>query len=452
MIKSTITGYPRIGEKRELKHALEKFWSKSSDFEELENTAKSLRQKHWTYQKESGLDLISINDFSYYDNILDTSILLGAIPKRFQDESNEQHQQYFSMARGNKNSVAMEMTKWFNTNYHYIVPELSHSDEYKLNATKILNEYKEAKELGITPKINIIGPITYLGLAKRVDGGDTFELFNKILFIYKELLEEISKLDTCVYVQIDEPILSTDENQKVLSLIKPTYDKFCAISKNLKIIVTTYFEHSNEATKILVNTPIYALGLDFISNEENLNSLEFISKSEKKLFAGIVDGRNIWKNNFEATLLLLEKISSKVKKENIVISSSCSLLHVPYSLRHENKMDKEVKSWLSYANEKILEINTLSNLFFDENLTHNEIVLIQEQLQVNKEANQKRKNSNKIHDKNVQNRVLENKKFQRDEPFKERIKIQKEILKYPDLATTTIGSFPQTPEIRKNKK
>ena len=447
MIRNTITAYPRIGEKRELKHALEKFWNKSSSFEELETIAKDLRHKHWQYQKDAGLDLISINDFSYYDNVLDTSIMLGAIPQRFQNEKN--HSQYFSMARGNENAVAMEMTKWFNTNYHYIVPELSKDDEYKLNASKIIKEYEEAKSLGLPIKINLIGPITYLALSKRVDGGDTFELFNKIVLVYVHLLEELSKLDDCIYLQIDEPILSTDENQKVLSLIKPTYDKFCSISKNLKIIVSTYFEHSNEASKILVNTPIYGLGLDFTATNENNQSLDLIAQSNKKLIAGVVDGRNIWKNDFEKTLSLLEEISKKVSKENIINSTSCSLLHVPYSLEHEVNMDLEVKSWLSYAKEKVLEVKTLSNVFFDENLSHKEIILLQEHLQENKQSNETRKSSSKIHNPKVKERVNNNTKFERNESYEKRIKIQKEILKYPNLATTTIGSFPQTPEIRK---
>ncbi len=268
MIKNSIVGYPRIGEQRELKKALELFWNKEIDFNELEDKAKELKKRHWNYQKDSNIELISSNDFSYYDNILDTSILLGAIPKRFRNLENEEL--YFAMARGNKNAVAMEMTKWFNTNYHYIVPELSLEDEYKLNSSKIINEYKEAKELGIKTKINLIGPFTYLSLAKRVDGGDCIELLAKIKPLYEELLQEISTLDDEIFVQIDEPIFSTDKNSKLLGLLKSTYEDFCQISANIKIIVTTYFDHSIEATKVLIHTPIYALGLDFISGKENL--------------------------------------------------------------------------------------------------------------------------------------------------------------------------------------
>jgi len=446
MIKNTVVGYPRIGEQRELKKALELFWNKEIDFKQLEEKATELKQRHWNYQKNSGIDLISINDFSYYDNILDTSILLGAIPKRFKNLENEEL--YFAMARGNKNAVAMEMTKWFNTNYHYIVPELSIEDEYKLNSSKIKKEYQEAKQLGIKTKINLIGPLTYLSLAKRVDGKDCIELLNKIKPLYEELLKEISTYDDEVFVQIDEPIFATDKSAELLSLLKTTYDDFSQISSNIRIIVTTYFDHSNEATKVLVHTPIYGIGLDFVSGIENLKSLEIIEKSDKKLFAGVVNGRNIWKNNFEKTLQVLNNISNFIKKDNIVISTSCSLLHVPYSLKYEEKLDLEIKSWLSFANEKLEEVSILSKIFFSQSLNDTDNNAIKK----NKEIHENRKHSNKIHDLSTQNRIKENNKFSRNESFEERIKIQKDILQYPELTTTTIGSFPQTPEIRKARR
>ncbi|RXK04210.1 5-methyltetrahydropteroyltriglutamate--homocysteine S-methyltransferase [Halarcobacter bivalviorum] len=448
MSKSYVIGFPRIGEQRELKKVLENYWSKNCSFEEVEKEAKTLRKRHWKYQKDAGIKYISSNDFSFYDNVLDTCILLNAIPKRFKDLKDEEL--YFSMARGNKNSVAMEMTKWFNTNYHYIVPELSLEDEYKLNASKIINEYKEAKELGIKTKINLIGPITFLGLSKRVDRKDTYELHSKILPIYEELLKEISKLDEELIVQIDEPIFVKDNEEKVLSLIKPSYDKLANVSKNIKIVVATYFEHSNEATKVLVNTPIFGLALDFLYGKKNLNILELIANSDKKLIAGVVDGRNIWKNDIKKSLALLEEISNKVEKENILVSSSCSLLHTPFTLRYEDKLDKEIKSWLSYAEEKLDEIHLLSKLFFQGKSSLNEIEA--KDLEKNIEANNNRKTSPLIHDEKVKQRVETFTKFSREKSFEQRIKIQKELLKYEDLATTTIGSFPQTQEVRKARR
>jgi len=445
MSKNYIVGFPRIGEQRELKKVLELFWAKKTDFSEVKKVASELKKRHWHYQKDAGIDYISSNDFSLYDNVLDTAIMLGAIPKRFQGLKAEEL--YFSMARGNKDAVAMEMTKWFNTNYHYIVPELSLEDSYVLNATKILDEYKEAKVLGITTKINLIGPITFLGLSKRIDRGNTYEFFGKILPIYEALLEEIAKLDDTVTIQIDEPIFVKGVEPKVLSLIKPCYDKLCSISKNINIVVTTYFEHSNEATKVLVHTPIWGIGLDFIHGEKNIESLERIQNANKKLIAGVVDGRNIWKIDIEQSNKILENINKTIDKNNLIISSSCSLLHTPFTLKYEETMDSEIKNWLSYAVEKLSEVSLLSKLFFNGEATLNSEEKIA--LAHNQEANLLRKQSTRIHNTEVKNRVANFNKLERDEKYENRIKIQKEKLGYKDLTTTTIGSFPQTPEVRK---
>jgi 5-methyltetrahydropteroyltriglutamate--homocysteine methyltransferase len=444
MSKNYVIGFARIGEQRELKRVLEEFWAKKVSFSEVEKVASQLKKRHWLYQKDAGIEYISSNDFSLYDNMLDTSVMLGAIPKRFQNLSDETC--YFAMARGSENSVAMEMTKWFNTNYHYIVPELSLEDNYALNASKILDEYKEAKAHGIQTKINIIGPITYLGLSKRVDGGDCYEMTHKIVHIYCELLAEIAKLDDEVVIQIDEPIFVKDLDVKILSLIKPTYDKLSAISANLKLIVTSYFEHSCEATKILVNTPIWGIGLDFVHGEENLNSLKEIQESGKYLVAGVVDGRNIWKNSFSKTEIILEKIGAFISKEKLIIGSSCSLLHVPFSLKYEEKMEREIKGWLSYGVEKLDEISLISKSYFMgyDALSASEKALYDENIKVNQE----RQNSQKIHNQAVLQKVKERVLLQRDGEFMERIKLQKKILGYKDLATTTIGSFPQTLEVR----
>ena len=444
MSKNYVIGFPRIGEQRELKKALESYWANKSSFEQVQKTASELKQRHWNYQKDAGVDFISSNDFSLYDNMLDMAVTLGVIPQRFialKDEA-----LYFSMARGNKDAVAMEMTKWFNTNYHYIVPELSLADSYKLNATKIVQEYKEARVLGIKTKINIIGPMTFVGLSKSVDGEDTFRFYNKILPLYESLLREISKLDVEIVIQIDEPLFVKDLDAKVLSLIKPTYDKLASISKKLKIAVVTYFEHSCEATNILVHTPIDYIGLDFIHGAENLTSLEAIAKSDKKLIAGIIDGRNIWKNDINKSLALLEKISKIVRKENILIAPSCSLLHTPYTLKYEEKMDQEIKNWLSYAVEKLDEVALISKIFFKgaEHLSEEEKLAYEN----NTKANISRKTSALIHDKNVQKRVKNITQIERDGTYEERITIQKELLQYKELATTTIGSFPQTQELR----
>jgi len=446
--KSYVVGFPRIGEQRELKKVLELFWSKKCDFNEVQRVSSELKQRHWAYQRDAGIEYISINDFSLYDNMLDMAITLGAIPSRF--EELQDGTLLFTMARGDERKVAMEMTKWFNTNYHYIVPELSLEDEYQLNAKKIVEEYKEAKAFGITPKINIIGPLTFLGLSKRHDSGDVYELYSKILPIYKELLKEISLLDEKITLQIDEPILVKDLDIKVLSLLKPTYDALSAVASNINIAVVTYFEHSCEATKILVNTPIWALGLDFLYGKENLETLDIIASSDKVLLAGVVDGRNIWKNDFESTSELVNSITQKVKKKQLLLATSCSLLHTPFTLKYEKKMDTEVRNWLSYAVEKLDELSLLAQLTLEGEASLSEIQM--QRLELNKIANQSRKSSTRIHDKKTQERVQNYTQLVREGNYEERIKIQKEQLKYADLATTTIGSFPQTSELRKARK
>ncbi|MFW2610207.1 5-methyltetrahydropteroyltriglutamate--homocysteine S-methyltransferase [Aliarcobacter butzleri] len=446
MSKNYVIGFPRIGEKRELKKVLEQYWSKQTDFNEVKYVASQLKKRHWNYQKDAKIDFIASNDFSYYDNMLDTTILLGAIPQRFQNLKDEEL--YFAMARGNETSVAMEMTKWFNTNYHYIVPEISKDTKFTLNSKKVIEEYKEALELGIKTKINLIGAITYLGFSKSIDNSDIFTHINSVVEVYKELLLEISKLDDEIVVEFAEPLFVKDLDTKVLSLIKPVYDALAEVSKNIKIVVTTYFEHSNEATKILVNTPIWALGLDFIHGNKNLEALEFIKNSNKVLIAGVIDGRNIWKSNFEDKVALLNKISNVVSKENIIVGTSCSLLHVPFTLNYEEKLDSEIKSWLAFAVEKLKELSLVTKQFFDLKLSLEDSAIIKR----NVEENKQRKISSKIHNKVVQDEIKNLKVFERADKFQDRIKVQREFFKYDALTTTTIGSFPQTPEIRENRK
>ncbi len=445
-IKTSITGFPRIGEQRELKKALEGFWTGKIGLPELEKTSHELKIRHWNYQKESGIDLISSNDFSWYDNMLDTAVMLNAIPERFCNIADET-ERYFTMARGNKDCVAMEMTKWFNTNYHYIVPELSSKDEYSLNATKILDEYKEAKEIGIKTKINIIGPVTFLSLSKRVDEtGDMYQLFDKALPVYKELVRQISELDDNVYVQFDEPVFVKDTSSNELNLLKTAYSELTECADNVKIIVATYFEHSNEATNILIDTSIWGIGLDFIHGKQNLDGIKTLK--DKKLIAGVVNGRNIWVNDFGKSILLLNKISEKVKRENIIVSSSCSLLHVPYSLKYEDNLDDDLKTWLSFTMKKLEEVDLISKLFHGVELCEED----KQKVTANKEAIEEKRVSTKIHNNAVQSRLKNLVKKERDDKFEDRIKAQKAVLKYPELATTTIGSFPQTPEIRKLRR
>ena len=371
-IKTLITGFPRIGEKRELKKSLENYWMKKSPLEDLQRISSELRKKQWRDQKERGIDLISCNDFSWYDTMLDTAVMINAVPERFRSIT-DKTEQYFSMARGSAADVAMEMTKWFNTNYHYIVPELDDGMEFRLDSGKIRAEYNEAKSVGITPKINIIGPLTFLGLSKRKDGGDCYDYLDSVIPVYRNLIRELSLLDDTAYLQIDEPVFARDPSEKQLSLLKKTYTDLAAVSDNVRIIVTTYFEHSNEATAVLVDTPVWGIGLDFVHGPKNLEGID--SLKNKKLAAGVVDGRNIWINNLRKSMDLLNGISRTVPKDDIIISTSCSLLHVPYSLQLEKNGDT-IGRRLSFAREKVNEVALLSRLFHKDILTDEDMKTI----------------------------------------------------------------------------
>ncbi|MDR0408651.1 MAG: 5-methyltetrahydropteroyltriglutamate--homocysteine S-methyltransferase [Campylobacteraceae bacterium] len=442
MIKNSIVGFARIGEQRELKFALEAFWSGKIDDDELRKRAKELRLKNLEYQRKAGIDLISVNDFSFYDGVLDMVVLLGAIPERFADISDEL-KLYFTMARGDEKRVAMEMTKWFNTNYHYIVPELSKSTHFTLNADKIIKEFNEAKELGINPKINLVGPLTFLSLSKSIDGSDVYEHLEAILKIYEQLLEQIALLDEKVFVQFDEPIIVTDLDKRQKNYLLKIYEKLSHVSPKLNLIVSSYFDYADKDTiEVLSSTKIWGIGLDFVHGRENLDNIKNIK--DKYLMAGVIDGRNIWKNDINSTVQLLNKIALNVQKEHIIISTSCSLLHVPYSLKYEDRLDSEVKSWLSFVLEKLDEVSLTSRFFHSDTLLERDNAA----LEANAKANHSRKNSSKIYNSVLQERLKSFTNTQRATSFDERIKIQKDILKYPALATTTIGSFPQTDELR----
>ena len=445
MSKNYLIGFPRIGENRELKRALESYWANKSTYTDVLEVASSLKEKHWKEQNAAGICYIPSNDFSLYDNILDTSILLNVIPKRFENLENEEL--YFALARGTKEAQACEMTKWFNTNYHYIVPELSKDTNFKLNSKKVVDEFKEAKALGIKTKINLTGIITYLGLSKSVDNEDVYLNVNKVLDLYVELLKELDTLDDNIVIQFDEPLFVKDLDSKVLSLIKPIYDTLSNVSKNIKIVVSTYFEHSNEASKILLTTPIWALSLDFIYGLTNLEILEELKDSNKVLIAGVIDGRNVFKSDFTEKVKLLNTIKTYIKEENLLISTSCSLLHVPYTLDLEDKLNSEVKECLAFAREKLNEIRLLSIICFNKRLNQKD----QKEIVKNKAISENRKKSSQINNKDIQKELDSLTLLERVGAYDERIKVQKAFFKYNDLATTTIGSFPQTPEVRASR-
>jgi len=365
MNKSYVIGFPRIGEHRELKKALEQFWAGKLGENALLTTAANLRRKHWNLQKKRHVDLISCNDFSLYDNMLDTAVMLGAIPARYQHLP-AGLSTYFAMARGNNELPALEMTKWFNTNYHYIVPEIEPDTELTPDCSKIIAEYREAKECGITPKINIIGPVSFCALSKTgSDAENAIGAFDKILNAYESVFNTLATLDDLVYVQLEEPVFVQSNRDNLLPLLSTAAQRLTAVSPHIRIIVSTYFEHAAEAVPVLAATDIWGIGLDLIYGRKNLEALEFIG--DKQLIAGVIDGRNIWRTDIDMALAILDEAAQFVDKEQIWVSTSCSLLHLPFSVA--NEPDSDVKERLSFACEKVDELALTAKLFRGEALS-----------------------------------------------------------------------------------
>ncbi|MDD2949610.1 MAG: 5-methyltetrahydropteroyltriglutamate--homocysteine S-methyltransferase, partial [Sulfuricurvum sp.] len=428
--KIAVLGFPRIGEKRELKIALENYWKGLISFDELNSVAAELRLRHWKLQQNAEITHVAVNDFSLYDNMLDLLITLGAEPERFSDIV-DPIRRYFTMARGDETHTAMEMTKWFNTNYHYLVPELHGGFRFgTINPKKIIDEYREAQSCGFKGTIHLIGPLTFLALSKCSEEVRA-ALFDPLLDQYAALLEALQPLAAEIIVH--EPSLVCDPTPSDLSLLKIAYDRLGTMGK---LWVATYFEHSNEATAVLVHTPIYGLYLDFIHGEKNINSLEILGQSDKYIRIGIINGRNVWKNDLQTSLKRLHKIERYIPKERLGLSISCSLLHVPYSIKHELLLPLEIKELLSFAEEKLTELSVLSKAFFNDTV-------------ITVSAHPKA-----AIDHAVQHRLttVTPDDFKRHSPFSKRQILQREFFSLPMLPTTTIGSFPQTADIRKTRQ
>ena len=440
MIQVASIGYPRIGPKRELKKALEQFWKGEIQEQDLHNVAKNLRKQNWQTQKSAGVDLISSNDFSFYDQVLDAICLLGAVPKRYKWDGQEVNlTTYFAMARGSQTKdldvPALEMTKWFDTNYHYLVPELSAEQTFKLSSNKPFEEYEEAKQAGFDTKPIILGPLTFLLLAKGIDGFNTINLLDKILPIYKQIVEKFSQLGA-EWIQIDEPILVKDLDSNVVSKIKDTLNQIKGAAGNCKILLATYFEDLNEDVKNQVfESNVDVVHLDLVRGSKNK---EYVKNSNKKLSLGLVDGRNVWKTNLQEKINFIKNNISN----DVIIASSCPLLHSPYDLELEQKVPVEIKRWLSFAKQKLLELNVIKG-FINEG-SH------QEALDNNAADIHDRETSKLIHDNAVKDRIKTiNKSItERKSSYVDRAKIQKNIFSLPKYPTTTIGSFPQTTDVR----
>lgn len=438
-MKTSVIGFPRIGEKRELKFASEKYFAKQISLSELAETARQIRISNWKKQKQAGIDFISCNDFSYYDGMLDTCFMLGVIPERYKTLRLSKLDTFFAMARGfqseNGDVTALPMKKWFNTNYHYIVPEFDDKTEIVLDDSKIKEEFNEALECGIKTKPLVIGPYTFLKLshfsgAKRLDDFLPF-----IIGAYIQLLKNVEVLGA-EWFQFDEPALVLDMTTEDKELFKQIYSQILR-SKAIKILLQTYFGDVRDFYEELLTFNFDAIGLDFVEGRESLNLLKkHDAPKEKLLFAGVINGKNIWRNNYAKTEALLKDIQDNWKGE-VTLSTSCSLLHVPYTVKNEKKLESSVLEHFAFAEEKLKELKDLaegdSKAFAENNklFTHERVA--KNQLLAAKIAG------------------LKPEDFVRKPSFAEREAIQKKEFKLPLFPTTTIGSFPQTKEVRKNR-
>lgn len=445
-MKTSIIGYPRVGRLRELKFSTEKYFRAENTIRDLQHTASDIRKKQWIVQKESGLDYIPSNDFSFYDNLLDTAMVFNLIPKRYSDLGLSSLDTYFAMARGYqgpKGDVkALPMKKWFNTNYHYMVVEVEDTAKIQLTDTKPFDEYKEAKELGIQTKPVVIGAFTLLKLARYTGKKNANDFVEDLICSYSEMLREFEKLGA-EWIQIDEPYLVRDLTDQDISLFVSLYEKLLASKGAMKILLQTYFGDIRDVYQQVMNLSFDGIGLDFI---EGRKTAELISKygfpKDKILFAGLVNGKNIWRNHYEKTLGILSQL--KEKGINVVISTSCSLLHVPYTLDNEEKMPKDYARHFAFAQEKLEELAELKKLsedpHFEETKEYqNNVALFGDRINCHNEVVQERV-------RNIREGDLT-----RLPAFDEREAIQKKTFQLPLFPTTTIGSFPQTADVKANR-
>jgi 5-methyltetrahydropteroyltriglutamate--homocysteine methyltransferase len=437
MILAANLGFPRMGSRRELKTALESYWSGASSAEELRATAAALRARHWLIQQRAGLAHIPANDFSLYDQMLDTTAMLGAVPPRFGHTGGHVPLDlYFAMARGSASAPAMEMTKWFDTNYHYIVPELTAGMSFTLSSNKALDEYNEARFLGIQTRPVLIGPVTYLALARMTDNSERWSLLPRLLIVYGQVLEALAR-SGAAWVQLDEPVLVSDLDDGAAAALRSSY---AMLSQSpVKIMLASYFGAAN--LSLLAELPVAGAHVDLVRAPEQLEAVCKTLPGGRLLSLGLVDGRNIWKTALTDAERLIGR-AKELRGGALMVAPSCSLLHVPMDLGDEAKLDAELKSWLGFAVQKLEEVAALakagnggrdSGYFLD-----------------NARALGSRATSPRIHDPQVAARLkaVTPAMAERRPPFPERIARQQALLKLPLLPTTSIGSLPQTAELR----
>ena len=439
MTRSANLGFPRIGLHRELKKAQESYWKRETDAAALHATARDLRARHWQLQRDAGIDIIPSNDFALYDHVLDTSVLLGATPPRFADIA-DPDELYFAMARGTANAPAMEMTKWFDTNYHFIVPELHAGQSFSLNAEKPLSHYREAKALGIETRPVLVGPVTFLSLGKAKDETlDPLDLIDALIPVYADLLAQL-KAAGAEWVQIDEPVLVLDLTEKQKAAFKKVYDLLGQAGP--KILIATYFGALLDNTELATSLPVAGLHIDLVRAPEQLDPVLAALPEDKTLSVGVVDGRNIWRTDLDKALALVSRAWDRVGPGRLEVAPSCSLLHSPVDLDAETNLDAELKSWLAFGKQKLAEVAALTRAQREGRPA------VKAAFEASAAAVAAHKASPRIHRPEVKARAAENISLDRTSDFATRRAKQRARFNLPAFPTTTIGSFPQTREVR----
>ncbi len=453
-MKTNNLGYPRIGEKRELKKSTEAYWKGELPAADLLAAVKAIRRANWERQRNAGIDLIPSNDFSFYDQMLDMSCLLGAVPARFEwSGSQVDLDLLFRIARGTRggkgaSSTASEMTKWFDTNYHYIVPELSSGTAFRIAGTKVFDEFKEALELGIRTKPVLIGPVTYLSLSKMTDAGASaascLDLLPKVLPVYIEILKRLQDLGA-EWVQLDEPIAVLDLSPAQKQGLAKAYAEIRQAVPKLKILLASYFGDLRDNLADFMKLPVDAFHVDAVRAGNELDAVVAALPVDKILSVGIIDGRNIWKNNLAQSIKRLESVRGKIGADRLWIAPSCSLIHSPVTLRNEVRLNGEIKDWLAFAEEKLSEVSTVAAALSGKDVAA--------ALSANHASCEARSKSPRIHNPKVKARcaAVRPEDIRRQSVFSVRDEKQRQKFCLPDFPTTTIGSFPQTAEVRSTR-
>jgi 5-methyltetrahydropteroyltriglutamate--homocysteine methyltransferase len=449
---ATNLGFPRIGPRRELKWAVESYWAGKSEEAELLDSAAAIRRENWLFQKSQGIDHIPSNDFSLYDQMLDTIAMVGAVPERYGHKGGKVDlATYFAMARGTTGAdgadsvPAMEMTKWFDTNYHYIVPELKAGQGFTLSSSKPLDEYLEAKALGVQTRPVLIGPVTFLLLGKAKDEKtDRLALLENILPVYEKVLKGLADAGA-EWVQIDEPMLGLTLDDKQRSTFGLSFARLNAAAPSLKLLAAIYFSDLRQNVRAALALPVAGLHLDLVRGPGQLDNVIAKLPEDMVLSMGLVDGRNIWKTDIAAAIQTAMRITTTVGTNRIMIAPSCPLLHSPVDLESEDTMDGEMRSWMAFAKQKVKEISVITAVINGQRES------VASALAENAAAMDSRRTSKRIHNAVVKERVasIDASMYNRESAYAERRRIQRQLIKLPDFPTTTIGSFPQTPEIRK---